>query len=348
MSCSDDQPDPPAEHDAAVGGGADDDAGQDDSGHTDAGSIAPDSKDEGTDAGPAAEVLTEAEACRRYVAYYCERRLFCGITSLEDAYSCFYSAELCPDMYFSPGSTRTVEQVTACAKAWLDHPCDDVLHERSPACATPGTRELGESCVTNSQCKSSRCTAYVTDPTCGKCVAVAASGGACSTELACPRDEMCTNGKCMPRQLVTPSGKPSFVFAPGQACTTSSEPNFGGCTLGTVCDTRPGVDGSYCYYEPGPGERCYHAAPHTCWGEGDCDGHTCAPIYPCSDSLRTCERGEVCVCSDAECKSSSCSLPRQEGQTCMLPAMPCADRLECVQGICQRAKLPSLFEKACK
>lgn len=344
LSCSDDQPESPAKHDAAVGGDVDDAGGQ-----PEAGSKAPDPKDAGTDAGPAAEVLNEAEACRRYVAYYCERKLFCGLVSLQDAYSCFYSVDFCPDMYFAPGSTRTVEQLTTCGKAWLDHPCDEVLHERPPVCgATPGTRELGESCVSNAQCKSSRCTGNVVTPTCGKCVAVVPSGGACSADLLCPRDQMCEKGTCMPRPLVKPSGEASFVFVPGQACTYSSEPNHGGCTLGSVCDTRPGVDGDHCYYEPGPGERCYHADPHTCWGEGNCDGRTCAPIYPCSDSLRTCDKGKVCVCSDAECTSSACALPRPEGQTCMLPAMPCADRLECVEGTCKRAKLPSRFEEACK
>lgn len=318
------------------------DASDEDSGA--AGASTPEKRDAGTQP----EVVSQYEACRRYVAYYCERWLGCGMSTLQYASACFQAADACPDLIFSPGSTRTVDNVMTCAKAWLDHPCDEVLHERAPKCgATPGTRDNGESCITTTQCKSARCTGDIARMACGKCIEQAASGGACGADIVCPRDETCMDGKCMPRPLATP-GQPTIFYAPGQACMHSNADNYGGCAFGAECDERPGLAGDHCYDLPAPGERCYKAYPHVCWGEGNCDGHTCAPVYACTDALRKCEAGQVCVCSEPDCQWRACAQLRQEGQTCEPPVVPCGDRLECVQGVCKRANLPSRFDQVCK
>jgi hypothetical protein len=293
--------------------------------------------------------LTEVEACRRYVAYSCERRFSCGLGLGQYASGCFDNAQYCPDMMFGTGSTRTIDNVIACAEAWLDLPCEDVAHDRAPACgATRGTRASGESCLFTTQCQSARCTANLSGGTCGRCVDEAPAGGACGASTVCRRDETCTDGMCVPHALY-PAVEPSQFYAPGQVCMYVSS-NYGGCSLDTRC--HPGArtqDDLRCRYRPGPGEPCSAGYLGLCWGNGAClMDRTCAPVFACpANGPRTCPPGNICVCADAECTRQSCDGLRQAGASCAPPIMPCAERLECVQGICQPANLPGRFETVC-
>lgn len=338
-ACSSDTADPPAKPAADGGKDASVYTSDNDAGKTDPRRV---------DAAVPQEVISPSDACRRYVAYYCGRLLSCGLTSLQYAYACYDSAALCPDLFWSDGATRTVDNVVACGKAWLDHPCEEVRHERGPQCgATLGTRAAGERCVTTTQCKSTRCTGSLASMTCGVCIDQAASGGSCGTNIVCPRDESCVDGTCKPRALIT-AGEPSIMFAPGQACAFSYDDNFGGCAYGMGCFAKSGVGAETCNHLPGPGERCYTAHDGVCWGEGFCDGRSCAPVYACTNTLRTCQKDQVCVCADTACKSTACAPLRQEGERCMPPVVPCAERLECVENVCKPKRLPSRFGEICK
>jgi hypothetical protein len=157
------------------------------------------------------EPVTEVEACRRYVAYYCARQRACGFGTADSAYACFDSAKYCPDLLFATGFQRTVDN---------------------------GWRA----------------------PTRGSTFRVKTS---------------CTNG----------------------------------CR---------------------PAARCTE------------------PVPPGQVTVVHCDSGKLCVCSDAECMHQNCVSPRPPGASCQPPLMPCAERLECVQGICQLANVPARFETVCK
>ena len=63
------------------------------------------------------------EACIAYVLAFCDRQATCGAGS---SAGCLASTYQCPDLTDSPGSTRTVAGLQACAKAYDDLPCDQV------------------------------------------------------------------------------------------------------------------------------------------------------------------------------------------------------------------------------
>ncbi len=117
-----------------------------------------------------------ASACIAYALAVCERQKACGVGFTSERCLANVAGE-CPDLVFSPGSTRSAAGMQACAKAYADLPCEDVQNDVLPPCVTPGTRAAGEPCAFPSQCRSLDCRQ---DGDCGVCATPVALGESCA------------------------------------------------------------------------------------------------------------------------------------------------------------------------
>ncbi len=264
---------------------------------------------EGGEGGTArALAAAQADACIAYALAVCRRQATCNNNAPND--NCVNNVTLeCPDLVFSPGATRSVEDLLTCAKVYETVPCEDVRYNVLPACVTPGTRAPGEACAFPSQCGSLDCKM---DGDCGSCATEAAAGQSC----AAPDADCDSYTFCGASQTCVPLSGP--VYPPDQACT----PDYP-CWTDTYCD---GV----CRPLPTIGESCAETA--ACVGGAYCGaGALCLPIpgngEPCGvvtgddgrPSAVYCGQGSACD-FDASAKSGICRPPPGVGEPCLFTA----------------------------
>lgn len=254
--------------------------------------------DEGDGAAPDAgragrgdAAVSETEACVEYMRAQCERKAECGLYASFEA--CFFQdVSLCPDYLFSPGSTRSIDGTLACAEAWHDAPCDDVRRGLPLACATPGTREPGESCVSGSQCASRVCSGRI--DTCGMCRAVAADGEACvaGTQI-CALGFTCDADLALCVRYFVPPLKPApepppapddALPAPGAVCTERCAGAASCVCIDDTCSARR------CQLMRAPGDPCDAAAFEACAdGVSFCQEGRCRLVESQGAFARLCE-----------------------------------------------------------
>jgi hypothetical protein len=358
-----------------AGGGAGGLAGSGAGGGAGAGSGGADAGQGGASGGGAGaagggETMSELAACHIYLDALCARTSRCqGLTNA--AATCGNLLAQCPDILFSPGSTRTIASVLEGATSYADAPCGAANHGTADPTVTPGTRQVGEPCLFPNQCESLFCTGLQHSMTCGECVAPLASGAACELGTSgqfCPLDETCLDGRCSPIPSMEPVPLPA---GPNESCLGT-----GRCVEGYHCVTEG--DARYCRPLPGPGEAC--ALGMTCNADAYCDEEgTCQRLpgvgQPCGvvRSFRVCDRGAWCdrnmndTCAaprplGASCIPSNCGPEaacvgaagenvcrrvRREGQSCSEPHDHCSAGTACMAGTCQATGLQGLFEAAC-
>jgi hypothetical protein len=327
--------------------------------------------------GPAAEAGSASAstyaACVAYVRAQCNRRGVCdGGGSSADP--CPSVTDLCPDLLFSPGSLRTVEGTFACARAWDEMPCPDVLANKAPACVIAGSLPFGASCISSSQCASTACSGGL--GTCGTCIMRAPPGGACGGSVLCAYGEDCVSGRCVappPTGLMLgqacmrfgdclypnyclpgPGGEKTCQPLPalGQPCQGTSFCSGGVCTQAKICEPFPTA-----------GSPCKRDANNNFWlcdAASFCDQAvsppTCKPRTPPGSACRalasgqteaSCASGSQCICVDAACSAGRCSGRRQEGDPCADATDPCVPGTECRAGTCVAVASQGLMAKAC-
>lgn len=325
---------------AATGGGAGSGTGGTSSGS------GGDSSGGGTGGGAEVEVPDSLlGACRAYVMAQCLRREECAGTTSN---RCAETADAyCPDLLFSEGSTRTLEGVLDCAAEWKTFSCDNALVYKLPDCVTPGTRQVGETCVYPSQCATQECSGNGTS--CGVCLELAEPGGACSDTLICPPGEDCASGSCAPREPY--SGEPAPVkLGEGEYCIA------GDCEKGLTCVSNDARTDNVCRPVPEAGDDCYLLY----FGVGN-DGQVCSEwedtgVYCDATELKCLAApaaGEPCgvrdvgstpVCAAGSyCNASGiCEEPKGPGEPCLYsPALGqiCADSVcDALDSLCKETR----------
>jgi hypothetical protein len=220
----------------------------------------------GTDSGPP----TEKSSCVTYITAFCEKSTSCNPSIKKEA--CQQSAELCPEYFFSEGSTRTIASMLECAAEFAKISCTDWNAGLRPSCQTPGTLAAGSVCISPAQCASSNCDNLVIGTRCGRCSALYGADEECTDTgtfgpKVCPPNQQCdqTTKRCAP--IVAPT-----VLAAGAPCTSNSSTEL--CPTGTDCYTSSTDAGTgTCQAPPSPGNPCVHRPGIT--------GVVCAPDGYC-------------------------------------------------------------------
>jgi hypothetical protein len=256
---------------------------------------------------------TQTSACREYVRAFCQRQAECG-GFRPPAEACLAQGNLCPDLFFSPGSTRTIESMLTCATAFATRSCEDQQRGIYPPCATPGTLPTGAACMFHSQCASAECSLHARG--CGTCLASAEAGAACQTGVSvCPQGYACTSGTCTetastwtePTEVVDYS----VTLSAGTACSpVRSSP----CAAGLSCidDPNDSGDAGTCQIPPGIGQSC--------------------GFLPSGVLRGLCAQGAYCD------SSLTCRAGPGNGQACVEDSrgvMMCGAGLYCISGTCQ-------------
>src|SRR5262249_31869351 len=171
---------------------------------------------------------TQESTCRDYIVAYCTKSDACRGRNTPS--NCTDTAELCPEYFFLPGSTRTIDNMLQCAEAWRSMTCEEFLAGVHPACQTPGTIKAGAPCVTAPQCETLLCLGP-TATSCGRCASFYPPGAPCGPndpQFVCPLDQVCdpTTKKC-----ATPKVTP--VGGAGAPCGKGGP----ACQVGLVCTT---------------------------------------------------------------------------------------------------------------
>jgi hypothetical protein len=309
----------------------------------------------------------QANACIAYALAVCRRRAVCNNGAPDN---CLNNVTLeCPDLVFSDGAKRSVEDLTTCAKAYETVPCEDLKHDVVPGCVTPGTRAQGEACAFPSQCQSLDC--KMTGD-CGACAVEAALGESCAAaDVECDAYTACgASQTCIPL-----SGSLAFE---GEACMPDHDcfSDYycdGVCRplpkLGDSCaDAAACADGAYC----GAGDVCF-ALPSS--------GKACGVQIGDDGQPTAADCGPGLTCSlDADAKSGTCLPPPELGEPCFFtaglpsnyackyplhcndavsptvcaaiaaPGEPCHDFWECEQGLMCACPpdAPSCEHKSCR
>jgi hypothetical protein len=246
-----------------------------------------------------------ASACAEYAIASCERDQECGG---RDPQVCLFSTPRCPDVVFSPGSTRTVAGLKACAKTYKTFDCDALARGEVPDCVSPGTRKPGESCLFSAQCASLACESDGSGG-CGVCVARAKRGESCSApNTACAYGLSCSGGVC-----VINGDAPASV---GDACASDKD-----CT-GLDCSSSDGT----CHARPTLGMSCaehLHCAENSYCAQ---ETHVCEALpsagSPCGYDAATLVHN-LCA-TNAECyplaatAGYECTPLRAIGQPCLI------------------------------
>lgn len=272
------------------------------------------------------------EGCRALVTAQCERLSECG-AYLGDCQT--LGTESCPDVSFSPGSTRDADQIGACVKEWETFSCQDLYVSKTPECLTRGTRKSGEACVYGSQCESLICSGG--NESCGECIPVG-DGTSCSQgQLECPGFAHCEEGTCISdvRDPARPPFVPGPPSEPGQPCIFP-------CVDGYTCLDDSQSGDRICLPDLKDGEPCYEDGLSCGGGEF---GPICDADYLCRERGKV---GEVCAkdlndrpyCVEgAGCnEEDKCALPGGPGTECLFttsvgPAL-CGEGEQCVKWIC--------------
>ena len=307
-----------------------------------------------TDAAVAANPKTKGGACFLYAYDHCVRFAQCSATLTGD---CLDAGDACPDLAFSEGSTRTVEGVVACARAWRAFSCEELLQGRAPNCATPGTKPVGEACAYSSQCSTLACDRSLAD--CGKCADVVGLDQDCSGGKGCLGSAVCNEvtHTCLPSSLLDPTVAGicnGGLCRQGSYCNTAhvcvANPRPGQrCGGGVSCDYPrdycTGQDGT-CQPAPGAGQPCgvgASAGSRYCAVGTSCVSETCVTLpadgEPCAFGNH-CAVGFACDSQDIEV-TGTCHRAAK-GEPCTPVNLNCAAGLSCDGGVCKNPVGPEM------
>ena len=269
--------------------------------------------------------------------------------------------ESCVGALALPGSTRTADEVDACATALEAEECG-VFPALLPACAPKaGTLATGAACNVDAQCQSGHCdvgSPLAKGNGCGVCVDAIPEGDTCSEDrLTCAIGTFCVGS---PESPNTGRCKKVRLAGANEACNGFDI----GCRSGLICASVNGAQAS-CIPAVAVGESCKDDAMCAkgafCHLQtGKCTplakaGEACDSQTPCSDGLgcdRTtnkcaaltfAEPGESCGGSVA-CREGVCgqgtgapTCPRiiEDGKGCLEGAhMTCQAPAACIGGAC--------------
>lgn len=343
-------------------------------GTANAGSSAAGVKDREVTAKLDGEGITKYSACVEYTKAQCKRRMDdCGERDRNED-PCAWSLDRCPDLFFSPGATWTVESLLSCAEEWKEFPCEDVREHKRPSCAMPqGTRKLDEPCLFANQCESNTCTEVKKDGTgvsgytnCKVCGETSEQGGTCDMYgYECGLEYTCVSRKCVKKAPIGEIGAEcddsSSCGGYGVSCRTDPSDGVKRCLVFPVTDESCAdtncADGYLCTEDkicaegPGEGELCatsptglcaaglvctgrFEDPPSTCIG-GRQLGESCTNV-PRLAPRGNCEKGLRCDCGKLDCDVASgiCREPRAEGESCDDENSMCVPGTMCVDGIC--------------
>ena len=340
----------------------------------------------GLDAGAGGAVAAEPskyEACFAYMRAVCNRRYLTCLGAPPVDNPCPEQVEsICPDGFFAPGTTVTVDDLMECARVRETGPCEEALRFIYPKCLPPGTFEVGTPCWSNLQCKSSRCGPADGGTCWGVCKEEAPLDGACSEEVLCPLSQDCANGTCVYRFSAEQG------LAEGVECELYSQqclyglrcypdPSDGvnrclppaplGASCSGVCEKDAWCSGSgFCVSEPTEGQPCRlvlesggfcHSgfycdmalSPPTCVPQ-KARGEACSPTghdLGASQVPSQCEEPWICDCRDQEGCTGHCVALRWLGEDCSEAFSECSRGTECDGSVCVGVESQGLFEQTC-
>jgi hypothetical protein len=221
----------------------------------------------------------------------------------------------------SPGAGMTQDQAGKCANAATALSCDQLFGGADiAACDVAGTRDDGQPCGYDSQCKSGSCKG--TSGLCGVCTPRSAAGGSCNGDGDCETGLNCANQIC-----VAPVADGGSCTSSGQ-CKGISSCHNGICAAplgaGQDCNATSDCDllhGLVC----GPGTKKCAAATLAQPGE------TCGQV---NGTLIACAGGGQCAGS-AGSTSGTCAAGLADGASCSDTSGPsCLNPAECINGSC--------------
>ncbi|MEO8900489.1 MAG: hypothetical protein ABI627_03100 [Polyangiaceae bacterium] len=273
-------------------------------------------------AGTTSYPMTPDGACRASVEAQCEVKVRCGLYS--DVSLCTSVEDLCPDLYFSPGSTRTVAAVFACLDELRNEPCPAHLAGFVPACLGPGTVADGAPCSYSTQCASGACSA-ADGASCTSCEHQPGLGDACKA-FDCATGYLCDPGTklCVASPTAAPAGE-------GQACNVTGSP-FVACQANLGCGPTAASSTPVCHVLPGEGQSCATdscAPPLRCQSSAS---STSICVDPDSCSSPPCPSGSHCVYPDSG--ASTCMPYAKTGQACDTTLAVCGSGLICKNAKC--------------
>jgi len=314
------------------------------------------------------------EACLAYGLARLFRQRECAGEPAEDTVAAAFSLD-CPDLYFSPGSSATVEGLALCAQTWETFPCENVVRGLEPACAVRGTRQDDEPCAFPAQCQSGVC--WHGEVQCGTCTASAGPGEPCNaTVQPCDVGYICDDVCVLPAADYTPGSIPT-----GGTCVQDLD-----CQGTDLCRVDP-ADGKVCTARVPLGGSC--GGVHECEDWAYCDqnsqctvfpstGWSCGPVpgstfqIPCAPGFRCglLDEPNSWACSPVRGPEEPCEggggLQCPLGQVCVpkpmcsprcveaaLPGEVCNDSIVCHPGsecrgsVCEPLESQGLFEQWC-
>jgi hypothetical protein len=296
----------------------------------------------GSPSDAAAEVapVTVSEACSQVAHALCERIDSCSPTTLKlfygDRATCATRAALgCMTDQGVAGTTRTPEDLVACAAALAPTGCAELLANHYPAACDikPGTAINGTACGSDWQCMSSYC--GKTDA-CGVCGPRQPAGGDCTVDGGCLKGLVCANKKCV---------------APGTMnadCSAVNQP----CRADLYCATAS----SKCLAKVGAGGSCVD--------DQACDitkGVICFPANHTCEMITVGKAGDGCGLSSpnkALCVGFTglgpaqdpcsnivgngiCAKTAEDGTACGMDHKVCLAPANCVMGVCRLPSAPN-------
>ncbi|HEX2880968.1 MAG TPA: hypothetical protein VHO25_15660 [Polyangiaceae bacterium] len=279
-------------------------------------------------AGGAAPTVSRRQACLAYAFASCRKYGACN----GDPEVFCPQPDDCPDLVFSPGSTRTPEGLIACLPAIEDFDCELWVGGFRPDCITLGLRQPGEPCLYASQCASLICGEEGATG-CGQCLAPIAQGQSCADHpTACDNGLECSSTNvCDPFVYEPPMPMPDpFVPLPaGSPCVTAADcemdlacvdPENDGIGL---CDEKPGLDAP-CYVTPGGSWYCQ--------GGLYCDAaEICRMLPPLGEAC-----GHDATSPTGYCASDTFCNPTTDLCEARVPAgSPCEFLVQCSEGSCR-------------
>ena len=220
-----------------------------------------------TDAGGDRVLLTDGSAatraeqvCREAIIAQCMLVNVCYGAAADPSAGCAQLADRCPEYYFNPRSTRTVDNVEACIAFFKQATCTDVLMgltRRVPGGRQRCRRSLP--CSGVSECQSRSCSGY--SPTCGTCGAPAALGAPCGAGAG-----SCVTGTlCHPAtQICVPFPLAVAHAGAGEPCDLMANPPVG-CVGQLVCVAKARTQSAgTCTAPPAAGQPCLDGASTRC------------------------------------------------------------------------------------
>jgi hypothetical protein len=291
------------------------------------------------DAAVEAAPLTAAEGCTEVAHALCERIDACSPTTLKlfygDRATCATRAALgCMTDQGVTGTTRTTEDLVACAAALAPTGCAELLADHYPAACDikPGMAINGTACGSDWQCVSTYCGKT---NACGVCGPRQPAGGDCTVDGGCLKALVCANKKCV---------------APGTLNADCNAPNQP-CRADLYCDKTT----SKCLAKVGAGGSCAD--------DQACDitkGVLCNPLNHVCETITVAKAGEGCgLSSKALCTGFSglgagqdpcsnflgmngiCAKTAEDGTACGMDHKVCLAPASCVMGVCRLPSAPN-------